>query len=61
MRCFHFLILGLVAFVTAASGDELVPGKRFPEVMLSPIAGDEAVSTRSLMGEKLMLHLFASW
>ncbi len=40
---------------------ELAPGERFPDLNLPSIKTGETVAFSTLTGEKLMLHLFASW
>ena len=39
----------------------LKAGERFPELAFPPIEGGDAVAVSSFAGQKLMLHLFASW
>ena len=56
--CFSLLLL---LFSQRSPGFDLSPGKEFPNLVLPPIDGGEAMAVDSFFGEKLMLHVFASW
>ena len=52
----------LLALATSCSaGYDLSPGKPFPPISLPSIDGSGKIDLREQLGEKLMLHLFASW
>lgn len=57
------LIVGILAamLTVPASGVQLSPGLPFPRVVLPSIEDGKAVDLGDHLGEKLMLHLFASW
>ena len=57
MKLALFTVLLMLPNARAA----LSPGERFPDVTLPSVRTGEPVSFSSLTGEKLMLHLFASW
>ena len=40
---------------------DLSPGKPFPPISLPSINGSGKIDLREHLGDKLMLHLFASW
>jgi hypothetical protein len=47
--------------ILSSGAISLKPGERFPELVFPPIEGGDAVAVSSFAGQKLMLHLFASW
>ena len=55
-----FLILMAVLSLPLA-GSSLNRGDVFPRLTLPAIAGGEDVPVQDFFGEKLVLHLFASW
>jgi hypothetical protein len=58
------MIAKLLAIVfTAGTADafELSKGKPFPEIPLPTTAGGELQGVADFRGQKLMLHVFASW
>ena len=55
------LALLITLLLAPAANAMLSPGERFPDVTLPSVRTGEPVSFSSLTGEKLMLHLFASW
>ena len=46
---------------SASAVEPLSPGKPFPVIALPDIQSGEARSIVDFRGQKLMLHLFASW
>lgn len=59
---FRALIFTLILLRPATGlADELKPGKPFPGLTLSMVQGGKATSLSSLAGQKVMLHVFASW
>lgn len=56
-----FKIISCAFLATSAQGQSLSVGKVFPEVVLPSVETGEKTSFSSLGGEKMMLHLFASW
>lgn len=56
-----FKIISLALLVSSAQGQNLSVGKTFPEVVFPSVETGEKISFSSLVGEKMMLHLFASW
>jgi len=46
---------------SSAATYDLSPGKPFPPFALPSIHGGEEIDFKEQIGEKLMLHMFASW
>lgn len=55
------LLLFLASVASCPAADDLSPGKPFPPISLPSINGSGKVDLREQLGDKLMLHLFASW
>jgi hypothetical protein len=55
------LLLLMLAPAVPAAAFELTTGNRFPQVTLPSISTGKEISFKDQLGEKLMLHLFASW
>lgn len=60
MRFFSSLAAVVLSVAPVARGYDLTPGKAFPQIEL-PTTSGERMSVANFQGEKLMLHLFASW
>ncbi len=63
MRASHFLgpVLASVALASlAAPSAALEVGEHFPEIVLPSLDG-EPMSIASFRGEKVVLHIWASW
>lgn len=59
---FFTAILVQFGLLVGAMGFDLSPGQPFPRVELPSIANpQDRLSTEGLLGEKWMLHIFASW
>lgn len=62
-------LAGLCGLLLAAGGGggrvaaavPIVVGKPFPEVVLPSIAGGQPMSIASFRGQRVVLHVFASW
>ena len=54
-------IIASLSLLASAAGFELKPGAAFPEIPLPTIAGGEPQSIADFRGQKLVLHVFASW
>ena len=48
-------------FAPVSFAYDLSPGKPFPNIVLPSVADGRALSMADFQGEKVMLHLFASW
>ncbi len=59
MRTLKYLLT--LVLLLPLQADSLRSGKPLPALSLPPIEGGAPVATHSFLGEKLMLHLFASW
>ena len=56
------LLAGFLAATTlAASGPELQVGDRFPDLMLPALDDGRPLRVSDFRGQKLILHVFASW
>ena len=55
------LLLAASIALQTANGFDLKPRKAFPEIPLPTTAGGELSSIADFRGQKLMLHVFASW
>ena len=57
------LAIGAVAAgsVAAPAAPILEAGRPFPDLVLPALADGRPVSIRDFLGEKLVLHVFASW
>lgn len=49
------------AAVPASRAYDLSPGQPFPKIVLPTVGKGEPLSLADFRGEKVMLHLFASW
>ena len=47
--------------MAAPSGPMLEAGRPFPDLVLPALADGRPVSIRDFLGEKVVLHVFASW
>ncbi len=56
------LAAATVLMTSAAAALDLAPGHRFPTIALPSIQDSNSpLSEEDFLGDKLMLHLFASW
>ena len=59
---FLFLVVGLVCLSTnTLSAYELKVGEPFPGLTLPSLKDDRPLSIADFRGEKLILHIWASW
>lgn len=56
-----FLATLAVLLTLPACAFELSPGFPFPKLVLPSIQDREAINIEDHFGEKMMLHVFASW
>jgi len=66
MRSFIATCLSLAGLTAAASPawaqqPEIVEGEPFPEIVLPDMETGEPASIRDFRGQKVVLHVFASW
>ncbi len=54
-------LLGISAWAHAAEPPKILVGKAFPAIVLASLADGEPMSIRDFRGEKVVLHIFASW
>jgi hypothetical protein len=54
-------ILVSASICSGGAAYDLSPGKPFPPLSLPSISDSEKIDFSEQLGEKLMLHLFASW
>ena len=54
-------LLALVLTAGSANAFDLTAGKPFPEIPLPTASSGEVQSITDFRGQKLMLHVFASW
>jgi len=51
----------LTLAITASAAPQLAIGEMFPQLTLPSISDGAAVSIEQFRGQKLLLHIFASW
>ena len=51
----------ILATAPASRAYDLSPGQPFPQIVLPTVGKGVALSLVNFRGEKVMLHLFASW
>jgi len=63
MRRFLTTCLMLAGVTAAATGQQpaIVEGEPFPEIVLPDMETGEPSSIRDYRGQKVVLHVFASW
>lgn len=54
-------IVWLSALCSAQEPPEIEVGEPFPEIVLPSMADGEPMSIRRFRGERVVLHVFASW
>ena len=54
-------ILSLALAAPAVAGEKLAVGLPFPDLTLPALEDGKPVSIRDFRGQKLILHIFASW
>lgn len=54
-------LLGISAWAHAAEPSTIEIGKAFPAIVLPSLEDGEPMSIRDFRGEKVVLHIFASW
>lgn len=59
----QFLLLGLLLTSKAviSQAAQLKVGEAFPTILLPTLDGSRSQSIEDFRGQKLMLHIFASW
>ena len=58
---FLALTLASAGMVAAGSMGKLEVGQPFPDLTFTPLEGGDAVSLERYRGQKVVLHVFASW
>ena len=58
---FMFGALVSLTFATTLSAKELVIGEAFPNISLPSLEEGEPLSISDFRGEKVLLHVWASW
>lgn len=54
-------LLGISALAHAGEPPKILVGQPFPAIVLPSLADGEPMSIRDFRGEKVVLHIFASW
>lgn len=54
-------VIAIWLFTLSAHGQKMSPGNYFPEITLPSVATDKPTDFKTYTGQKMMLHIFASW
>ena len=61
MKHFAVFVLSQLACLATSLSQNIDRGQAFPQVELPSVSSPEKIDLRAQLGDKLMLHLFASW
>jgi hypothetical protein len=61
MKYVALILLIQISWLGAEPPADFNRGQQFPQIELRSISSPEKIAIKDQLGEKLMLHLFASW